>query len=804
MIARIQLRNDLASSWISVNPVLAQGEIGIESDTLKQKIGDGSSDWITLGYSAQPTTDADLQTLEKTITGAINEVNSDLTDHATNILNPHSVTKTQVGLGNVDNTSDLTKAKVNTYADLNTTDKTIVGAINETIVTDSAVNGNIKIAGVESTVYTHPNHSGDIVSTGDGATVISENVVSNSKLTQMPTKTFKGNKESITGNTQDLTIADAQTMIFSDNEHLPVSLAEKTQWNNTYSPVKIYNTVAEMQADSINLSVDKVTETLGYTTKGDGNGRKYIIKATDDGTNLPCGTGLWFNKFSNECLEKGGYQGTAQDLKNDIDGKTNSDTIVKKLKILSADSVLSGYSIDLDETKDFIDRVSIGYASNTNFANLKVNLPYIVVIGDSISEGHPQSHGRLHNSSGAVDLSYESHQGQFSYDLSVLTGMPSYNHGIGGQTTVQIKNRWNRDVLGQDVPTLTPTRTIPSDYGLPYAVYYHCGINDFAQNVPIETVKDNILEAYNSCISNGIFFIIDNVGCGNDDLTQLSKVQEINSWLKTVIVDEKSVLNDYFSYFHNADGTIKTGYSPDGIHPYRKYYTSYTNTIVFENIKNKILFLNSLDLHCLKDMSDPSRQSNPFKKLIFEGLEYNVNTETTQNKIETVEIQNLRLKTDKYFQSNLYISNDSLYVFLSKLNFIMTKFKSKNRNIKSTDIQIPKNWVDLVYATNFQDYNASLEKLQYKNYDDRIVIKGLVKNLVSLTTDYTVIATGLPVITKERILNVIVRSGALQADGLNIFGSVLSYTTDGKITFSQDGRDILANGWINLETIIYK
>ena len=34
-------------------------------------------------------------------------------------------------ISNVDNTSDLTKVKVNTYADLNTTDKTIIGAINE-------------------------------------------------------------------------------------------------------------------------------------------------------------------------------------------------------------------------------------------------------------------------------------------------------------------------------------------------------------------------------------------------------------------------------------------------------------------------------------------------------------------------------------------------------------------------------------------------------------------------------------------------------------------------------------------------
>jgi len=198
MIARIQLRNDTASAWTLANPVLAQGEMGIESDTLKQKIGDGSSDWITLGYSAQPTTDADLQTLEKTVTGAINELNSDKADlvngkvplsqmddslvgaveyketwdantntptlpstptekgiyYVVNVAGTqfgltfgvgdwiisngtiwqkldNSITKEEIGLGNVDNTSDLTKMTVSIFSGLNTVDKTIVGAINE-------------------------------------------------------------------------------------------------------------------------------------------------------------------------------------------------------------------------------------------------------------------------------------------------------------------------------------------------------------------------------------------------------------------------------------------------------------------------------------------------------------------------------------------------------------------------------------------------------------------------------------------------------------------------------------------------
>lgn len=47
---RIQLRNDLAETWKTKNPVLLKGEMGVETDTRKIKIGDGESVWTTLSY----------------------------------------------------------------------------------------------------------------------------------------------------------------------------------------------------------------------------------------------------------------------------------------------------------------------------------------------------------------------------------------------------------------------------------------------------------------------------------------------------------------------------------------------------------------------------------------------------------------------------------------------------------------------------------------------------------------------------------------------------------------------------------
>jgi hypothetical protein len=47
---RFKLRNDTAADWTSANPVLLQGEIGVETDTRRYKIGDGTTAWSSLSY----------------------------------------------------------------------------------------------------------------------------------------------------------------------------------------------------------------------------------------------------------------------------------------------------------------------------------------------------------------------------------------------------------------------------------------------------------------------------------------------------------------------------------------------------------------------------------------------------------------------------------------------------------------------------------------------------------------------------------------------------------------------------------
>jgi hypothetical protein len=51
MPVQIQFRRDIAAAWTSANPTLAVGEIGLETDTSKWKVGNGSTAWNSLAYA---------------------------------------------------------------------------------------------------------------------------------------------------------------------------------------------------------------------------------------------------------------------------------------------------------------------------------------------------------------------------------------------------------------------------------------------------------------------------------------------------------------------------------------------------------------------------------------------------------------------------------------------------------------------------------------------------------------------------------------------------------------------------------
>jgi hypothetical protein len=70
MASIIQIRRDTASDWTSANPTLAQGELALETDTLKLKAGDGTTAWTSLAYYTLGTAGY-LATTGGALTGAL-------------------------------------------------------------------------------------------------------------------------------------------------------------------------------------------------------------------------------------------------------------------------------------------------------------------------------------------------------------------------------------------------------------------------------------------------------------------------------------------------------------------------------------------------------------------------------------------------------------------------------------------------------------------------------------------------------------------------------------------------------------
>jgi len=146
-IVRIQLRRDTAADWTSANPILAEGEMGIETDTDLFKIGNGSTAWTSLGYgglqgiaaaTAPITYDSGTQTVgidESAISINASQI-SDLTATAAELNILDGVTATAAELNILDGAT-VTAAELNILdgATVSTTELNYVDGVTSNIQT---------------------------------------------------------------------------------------------------------------------------------------------------------------------------------------------------------------------------------------------------------------------------------------------------------------------------------------------------------------------------------------------------------------------------------------------------------------------------------------------------------------------------------------------------------------------------------------------------------------------------------------------------------------------------------------------
>ena len=189
------------SQYIKVNDAVSTSETATKLATPRNIQATGDATW-------QVTFDG-----SKNVTAALTLANTGVTpnSYGNNITIPALT---------IDSKGRITSISTNTVRSATQSVSGVMSAADKTKLDGIATGANN---------YTHPNHTGDVTSSGDGATVISNDVVSNAKLANMGASTIKGRLNS-SGDPQDLTAAQVRSLLnIQDGAEVNV----QSDWNQT-------------------------------------------------------------------------------------------------------------------------------------------------------------------------------------------------------------------------------------------------------------------------------------------------------------------------------------------------------------------------------------------------------------------------------------------------------------------------------------------------------------------------------------------------------------------------------------------
>lgn len=163
ILTTFKIRRDTAANWTAENPVLAEGEPGLETDTRKIKWGDGSTAWNSLAYEydAVSLPDGDYGDIVASGSGTVLTVDGATTvgRNLWSLANPSAVRFLRI---NADN-SVTARTAAEMLADL--------GAVSTTLHTNvTPVNSTATTAEQDLMTYTLP--AGTLAVDGQGLRII--------------------------------------------------------------------------------------------------------------------------------------------------------------------------------------------------------------------------------------------------------------------------------------------------------------------------------------------------------------------------------------------------------------------------------------------------------------------------------------------------------------------------------------------------------------------------------------------------------------------------------------------------------
>ena len=310
---RIQVRRGTASQWTSVNPILAAGEMGVESDTNLFKFGNGSSTWTALAYANNSdvaigeisqdaintaltmgaglsktyndgantitiNVDSNVVALksyvDSAVSGLANTVDSDyipMSDRgiAGGVASLDNSGKVPSGQLNIDNTvislidSKLVPGRgIRSTWDNATSTKTLYASIdvdNGLVKTDSSSNNGITIS-LPNTIQAQTKFSGPLIQVGtvEAEEITTGNITISGNLSVNGTTT--------TVNTESFSVSDPLVYFGENNQSNSLDLGFVTSFNNgTYQHSGLVRDASEGKWRLFSGVIDEPTATVNFT-----------------------------------------------------------------------------------------------------------------------------------------------------------------------------------------------------------------------------------------------------------------------------------------------------------------------------------------------------------------------------------------------------------------------------------------------------------------------------------------------------------------------------------------------------------